>query len=505
MQQIQFQYPQTPSWPDPLRSPTRVIPLLGRKDLYPYQEAVVQHILNNPYVTHSGGAGCVVEMGLGKTVSTLTAANELIYIRRQYSKVLVIAPKRVAEHTWPKEVQKWDHLKHMRVSVIAGNAKKRQRALETPADVYTVSRDNISKLIAFFKGHWPFDFIVVDELTSFKSSDSGRFKALRTILPQTTKRIGLTGTFAPNGLIDLWAQMFILDKGARLGTSVTGYRKEYFTHKTTIDKIEYDYRIKKSQDPLLGRDFNAAKIYDRISDICISMKASDYLTLPPLVDIFESVELPHLVREQYKQFERDSVMQLHDEEITAFSAAGLYSKLLQFANGAVYDANKNYHAVHDAKIEALEEILEEANGDPVLIFYSFQSDVDRIKKKLARFKPHLLDSVADIDRWNEGKIPVMLAHPQSAGHGLNMQDGGCNLVWFGLPWSLESYLQAVARLYRQGQKRRVNNYVLTCPGTLEDDVAQSLRQKGVTQDDLMLALKYNIDERKREWGEIRAA
>ena len=461
---------------------------------YPYQIRAISHVLTNPAVLKAGGAYLALDMGLGKGVVSLTVIDHLLFHQKIYDKALVIGPKLVAEQTWPDEIQKWDHTKHMTVSVIAGSAKQREKALRTPANVYCIGRDNVGWLVAILKGYWPFKFVVIDEITSFKSPDAQRFKALRSVRPQIQKLIGLSGTPAPNGLIDLWAQMFLIDQGARLGPYVTHFRKKYFTSKSTADNVEYDFKIKKEKDPLIGPDIHAALIADLIGDVMISMKSEDYLDLPPINDIYTDIHLTPEVLGKYKHFAKESFININAEEITAFSAAGLYNKLLQFANGAVYDSEGQSHGVHDSKLDMLEEIMEEAQGAPVLVMYNFTSDVDRIMKRLSRFKPHLKDGPESVRRFNRNEIPLMLLHA-SGGIGINLQEGGAhNMVWFGLPWGLEYYLQSCKRLHRMGQVKRVNNYVLLCPGTLEYKVAQRLKDKALTQDDLMLAIKAEVYE-----------
>lgn len=471
---------------------------------YPYQQTAISHILHNPRVIQAGGAGNFLDMGLGKTVSTLTAANQLIYHDRLFNKVLVIAPKLVAEETWPNEVSKWDHLAHMKVSIVAGTAKQRIAALRKPADIYCIGRDNVAWLVAICQsaGRWPFPFVVGDELSSFKSPVSKRFGALNMILPEVQKFVGLTGTPAPNGLVDLWAQMYLIDRGARLGDNFHAFKKEFFTYDTSEYGVEHNFQIRTEANPIFGQNIHVARIFDLIGDICISMKARDYLTLPERNDIFIDVKLDDLTMNRYHKFKRESTLMIQGEQINAFSAPGLYNKLLQFANGAVYDTELQYHIEHERKLDVLEELIEEAQGDPFLIFYNFQSDIDRIKQRLARYRPRVLEK-GDTARWNRGEIPVMLMH-SSGGYGLNLQDGGFNIAWYGLPWNLEWYLQSVARLDRQGQKRRVNNYHLLCPGTLEYTVAQRLRSKNMTQEELMFALKADIYElgTERKWRAI---
>ncbi|HWV28278.1 MAG TPA: DEAD/DEAH box helicase [Dyadobacter sp.] len=475
---------------------------------YPYQQTAISHILSNPNVQQAGGAGLFLQMGCGKTSVVATACEQLIHQERRFDKMLVIAPKLVAEETWPAEFTKWDHLHRVQVVQVTGNIKQRMKALQTPADVYCIGRDNVRWLVAtmlhYNGGRWPFPFVVVDESTSFKNPLSERFKALQIMLPQIQQLIALTGTPSPNGLVDLWAQLYLIDRGVRLGDNYYAFQKEFFTFEQTEEHVPYNHKIKVEKDPIFGKNYHVKRIQSLIGDICISMVARDYLDLPPRMDIFLEAHMPEASLRRYEKFKKDYVTNIAGQEINAFSAPGLYTKLLQFANGAVYDAEveRNYHVEHDTKLDMLEEIVEEAAGDPVLVFYSFDSDVSRIQKKLARFKPKVI-AKGDTARWNRGEIPLLLAHPASAGHGLNLQDGGCNIVWFGLPWNLEWYQQACARLDRQGQKRRVNNYHLLCPGTLEFEVARRLKDKSVTQDDLMAALKadvYGFNTTERKWG-----
>lgn len=462
---------------------------------HPYQEFAIRHIVENEIVESVGGAGLFLEMGLGKTVSTLTAI-KILKDQRKVKKVLVIAPLRVAQHTWPSELKKWDHLDSLTVSIAIGTEKARRDALRAKADIYCINRENVPWLVAECGGSWPFDMVVIDELSSFKSPSSGRFKALRPILPFIKRRVGLTGTPAPNTVIDLWSQLYLLDRGERLGKSVTKYRQKYFNEGRKNGHVVYDYRLKEGDD-LLGEDIYTKEIYDKIGDICVSMKAEDWLQMPPLVDNDIIIDMPASVRKQYRQFERESVLQLEDrDDVSALSAASLTNKLIQYSNGAVYDDQREAVEVHRLKIQALEEVLEAANGNPVLCFYSFRHDLQRIKQYLKAYKPQELrkgaEGVRDLDRWNAGEIPFLLAHPASAGHGLNMQDGGNHMVWFGLPWSLELYQQAVARLHRQGQKKSVINTRIVCGDTVEFDIINSLSRKADTQEKLMQALKARI-------------
>lgn len=453
--------------------------MLRKEQMHGYQNHCVQHILDNPY------CALLLAVGLGKSVSTLTALDIIKYDRFEPGKILVIAPKRVAEHTWSSEVKNWEHLKHLTVSVVVGTEKKRLQALKTEADVYTINRENVAWLVAQLKGKWPFKIVVADELSSFKSADSSRFKALKVVRPLIDRFIGLTATPAPNSLEDLWPQVYLMDRGERLGKTLTQYRERYFVKKEN----GFGYRLRQSDDAVLGHDIYEREIYDRISDICISMKAQDYLTMPERIDTDEIVTLPEALFSRYKTFERQAVIQMSDQRITAVNAGVLAGKLLQFSNGAIYDEDKTFHEVHDLKIEALGDAVESLNGNPVLCFYNFQSDVARIQKKLKHFKPHLIGGPEDIDKWNNGEIPFLLAHPASAGHGLNMQYGGSDIFWFGLPWSLELWQQANGRIHRQGKVGAVRVKRFLTAGTMEDRVVKSLATKEDSQDLLLEAVK----------------
>jgi len=464
--------------------------MLNRSHLHNYQELAVQHALENKQ------SGLFLDLGLGKTISTLTAINELIYERFEVEKVLIIAPKRVAEHVWINEISNWSHVKHLSISICIGTEKQRKAALRAKADIYCINRENVPWLIAHFRGEWPFDMLVIDELSSFKSPQSARFKALKTIRPQIKRIIGLTATPSPNGLLDLWSQLYLLDQGERLGKTITSYRQRYFNEGKKNGHIVYEYNLRKGEDDLLGKDIYQAEIYDKISDICISMKAEDWLELPERVDVDMKINLTAEQQQKYDEFEKEAVLALisEDEEsqISAVNAAALTGKLLQYSNGAIYDANREVHEIHDAKLEALEEVMEAANGNPVLCFYNFKHDVTRIMKRLKAYKPHLLGGPSDIDKWNAGEFQLLLAHPASAGHGLNMQRGGNRLVWFGLPWSLELYQQAVARLDRQGQTQSVINTRIICAKTMDEDVLKGLDRKALGQEELMQAIKAKI-------------
>ena len=446
---------------------------------YAYQQHATEHIIGNP------AAGLFLDMGLGKTVSTLTAIDKLMNEDLEVNKVLVIAPKRVAEDTWITEKDKWDHLRHLKLSLVLGTEKQRKQALAAKADIYVINRENVVWLVAMYSNKFPFDMVVIDELSSFKSAKAQRFKALRQVRPLMTRVVGLTGTPAPNSLIDLWPQLYLLDQGQRLGKTITSYREKYFRPVSSNGNVVYKYGLKKDTQP--------QEIYSLIGDICISMKAKDYLQLPERISRMVPVVLHDGLLKKYQEFEREQVLALVEGgEISAMNAAALNTKLLQFANGAVYDDSRNYHEIHDEKLDALEEIIENANGTPVLIFYSYRHDVERIKTKLKKYHPEELAGSDHIKQWNEGKVSVMLAHPASAGHGLNMQAGGNIIVWFGLSWSLELYQQANARLDRQGQTKPVIVHHLVAKGTMDEDVVKALESKAAGQDALMEAVKARI-------------
>lgn len=462
--------------------------LLKETDLHPYQIAAVKHILSH---TH---CGLFLEMGLGKTVSTLTAINKLMYEELSINKVLVIAPKRVAESVWDAEIGKWEHLRHLRISKIVGDAKTRLNALQTQADIYTIGRDNIAWLCKFYAGkRMPFDMLVIDELSSFKNHKSVRFKNLRVVQPQFLRVVGLTGTPAPNGLIDLWSQIYLLDRGERLGKFITRYRDEYFKPGRRNGAVVYSYDLRKGADQA---------IHNKIGDICMSMKAKDYLTLPKRITNFIRVSFDDGLKKQYETFEKEQVLSLIEDgaEITALSAATLSNKLLQFANGAIYDEAGGVHHVHDLKIEAAKELLDDANGKPVLIAWTFRHDRDRLLEALKSYHPRELKDGKDIKDWNEGKIPVLLMHPASGGHGLNLQAGGHIIIWFGQTWSLELEQQFNARLDRQGQTESVVVNKIITSKTIDEDVIRALAGKDRSQESLMAAVKARIDKYTKSAG-----
>ncbi len=433
--------------------------------------------------------GLFLDMGLGKTVITLTAMNDLRYNRFKVRKVLVIAPKKVAEDTWTREADKWDHLKLMRIIPVLGTQAKRIRALNTPGDVYVISRDSVQWLVEYYKNSWPFDTVIIDELSSFKNPSAKRFKKLCLVRPHIKRLIGLTGTPAPNGLMDLWAQIFLLDSGKRLETTVTAYRTRYFDPDQRSRERVFSYMPKIGAEELIN---------DKLKDICISLSAKDYLTLPERIDNVRYIKLDSKAQGRYEELQKDMLLEIDDTMIDASTAAVLSNKLLQLCNGAIYDEDRNVIEIHDNKIEALMEIVEAAQGKPILVFYNFQHDLARIQKALSKsgLKVSELKNKQSIEQWNNKQIDILLAHPASAAYGLNLQAGGNIIVWFGLNWSLELYQQANARLYRQGQTEAVIIHHLVVAGSMDQDVMSALENKRVTQDDLLSALKARIDNVK---------
>ena len=443
---------------------------------YPHQRAGIEWITERPACALLWG------MGTGKTVTTLTAVDRLLHDYMEDGPVLVIAPKRVAENTWSKEAAKWEHLSHLRVSKVMGTEKQRQEALATTADLYVINRENVAWLVERLQNRWPFKIVVIDELSSFKSAQAKRWKALRRVRGRIRRLIGLTGTPRPNGIEDLWPEVYLLDQGERLGRTLSSFRAQFLEPEKMNGHIVYSYRPKKNAETV---------VYNLLSDICMSIRKEDVLSLPG--QIYEDIELetPPALLKQYKQFERDKVLEClgADGQIVAGTAATLTNKLLQFANGAVYDLEGNVHHIHDIKLEALEEKLEEAGGDPVLVLYAYKHDRDRIRQ---RIKCRELDKPEDIDAWNRGEIPVALAHPASIGHGLNLQDGGHIIVWYGLTWSLELYQQANERLNRPGQKNICRVYHLILKGTHDERVLTSLKNKEEGQAAAIEALRLEI-------------
>lgn len=397
----------------------------------------------------------------------------------------MIAPLRVAEDTWSREAEKWDHLRYLRVSKVLGSEKERISGLAKQADIYIINRENTQWLIEYYGKHWPFDMVIVDELSSFKSPKARRFRSLRKVRPLIKRIAGLTGTPAPNGLIDLWAQVYLLDQGERLGKTLTGYRERYFQPGKRNGHIVYEWKPRPGADEA---------IHKRLADLCVSMSADDWLEMPERVDNLIPVTLPPKAKERYEQLERDLLLPMAGSYVVADTAAVLVNKLLQMANGAVYDEYGKAKELHTAKLVALEEVIEAANGKPVLVFYAYKHDLARLKEHLKRHSPRELCSAGDIEDWNSGRVPVLLAHPASAGHGLNLQAGGHIIVWFSTPWSLELYQQANARLYRQGQQNTVIVHHLVASGTVDDDVITVLARKEKSQDALLEAVKVRIEK-----------
>lgn len=447
-----------------------------------YQSYCIDRIISDPSL------GLLLDMGLGKTVITLTAINELMYHRFEVGKVLVIAPKKVAETTWSTEAQKWDHLKHLRISKIIGTTQQRIRALNTPADIYVINRENVPWLVEYDRNAWRFDMVVVDELSSFKSNKAQRFKSLCYVRQHIKRFVGLTGTPASNGLIDLWAQVYLIDQGARLGQRITHFRTKYCECETHGGHFT-TYSMKPGAEDAI----KAA-----ISDICISMKAADYLTLPDCITVDMPVHLDTKSKKQYAEFERNMLLYVDENTLDAGTAAVLSGKLMQFANGAVYSDDKQIVKVHDCKLDVLAEVIEGLNGQHALLFYNFQHDLIRIKEKFSKSNLEIRQLCNDKDQqdWNEGKIDILLAHPASAGYGLNLQQGGHHIIWFGLNWSLELYEQANKRLHRQGQQDKVIIHRLITQGTRDVDVAAALAGKADVQNALLEALKARIKEVK---------
>lgn len=453
-----------------------------------FQQHAIEHIIENCE------AGLFLDMGLGKTVITLTAISELLHNYFDVSRVLVIAPLRVADSTWTAEAEKWDHTRHLRISKVLGPEKKRIDALETSADIYVINRENIVWLVEYYKKRWPFDMVVIDELSSFKSPKAQRFRAMRKVRPYIKRIVGLTGTPTPNGLIDLWAQIYLLDRGERLGETVTGYRHRYFVPGRRNGHIVYEWIPKPESEKA---------IHEKLLDLCISMKAEDWLEMPERIDRTVTVRMPEKVKAKYKRLERDLLLPFADSDVVADTAAVLSNKLLQLANGAVYDEDGDVQEVHQEKLAALEDVIEAANGKPVFVFYSYQHDLTRLQKHLKPYKPRVLKTAADITDWNAGSIPVLLAHPASVGHGLNLQAGGNIIVWFGLTWSLELYQQANARLHRQGQSEKVIVHHLVTEGSVDEDVMRALGAKAVGQDALIEAVKARIKKVDTNVRQIR--
>lgn len=441
-----------------------------------YQIYATEYILTHPI------AAVLLDMGLGKSVITLSAIFDLTLDSFLVRKVLVIAPLRVARDTWPAEIEKWDHLKGLNYTVAVGTVAQRKRALMKRAQVYIINRENIEWLISRSGIPFDFDMVVIDELSSFKSHQAKRFKSLMKVRPKVNRIVGLTGTPSSNGLMDLWAQYRLLDMGQRLGRFIGRYREDYFVPDKRNQQVIFSYKPKPGAEEA---------IYRLISDITISMEGADYLKLPELVINEVDVKLSEKEMKILDVMKRDLIATVKGEEITAANAAALSGKLLQMANGAVYDDQGTVLYIHDRKLDALEDLIEAANGKPVLIAYWFKHDLSRIQK---RFEVEVLSTSDSIKRWNDGEIPIAAIHPASAGHGLNLQAGGSTLIWFGLTWSLELYQQTNARLWRQGQKETVVIHHLIAKGTIDERVMKALNDKNNTQSALIDAVKATLKE-----------
>lgn len=453
--------------------------MLKRSDFHPYQEVSLKHMLNN---THSSlefkptaSSGNFLEMGLGKTVVGLTAI-DIMLMTGAIDKPLVVGPLRVCQSVWSQEAAKWEHLKDLTFSHILGDQNERRAALKKKADIYIINRENIPWLQKEYLTAWPFDMVLLDESSSFKDPSAKRSRSLKMNLGRIKRLVLLTGTPIGNGLMDLWNQIYMLDRGERLYDTITQYRMRYF-HNPEWKWI-----------PVKGAE---EVIYEKLQGLVISMKNEDYLHLPERIDVEVPVDFGPDLQARYDKFEKDCVMNLPEADITAFNSGALATKLLQFANGAIYDSEKNSHIIHDKKIEALQEIVDSAAGKPVLIFYSYQHDLARIKKV---FGARTFDSDKDIQDWNRGDIPIAVAHPASAGHGLNLQECANIIVWYGLTWSLELYMQANARLHRQGQKQKVYIYHIISRSTMDQDVMKAIARKAKGQDALMEAVKARVEK-----------
>lgn len=408
------------------------------------------------------------------------------------SRILVIAPLRVAEDTWAREIEKWDHLRHLRISKVLGSAAVRRKALKAEADIYVINRENVEWLVSEYGSKWPFDTVVIDELSSFKNPQAKRFRALRRIRPMIKRVVGLTGTPAPNSLMDLWAPMYLIDQGERLGKTITGYRDKYFNPGARSGHVVYEWKAKKEAEE---------RVYEAISDIAVSMKAEDWLELPERIDRTVPVSLSSKAKEQYKKLEKELLLPFMDADVVASTAAVLSNKLLQMASGAVYDEDKGVKLIHDAKLDAMEDIIEAANGKPVMVFYNFKHSLSRIQQRFpeARILRKGKDGNEDIRAWNNDEIPLLLLHPKSAGHGLNLQESSCRtVVWFDQIWSLEEDQQANARVHRQGVRHNIVVVRLVAEGTMDEDAVAALERKAAGQDALMEAVKARIERMKAE-------
>ena len=443
-----------------------------------YQKYAIEYIKSHPVTA------LFLDMGLGKTVTTLTAIRDLMYDTFEVQRVLVVAPLRVARDTWPDEIKKWDHLKCLACSVVVGSVPERRRALQQDADIYIVNRENLVWL--YENSRLDFDMVVLDELSSFKNHQSKRFRAMKALRPRVKRIVGLTGTPSGNGLMDLWAEFRILDMGKRLGRYISQYRNLYFQPDKRNGMVVFSYKPKP---------FAEEAIYDRVSDITISMRAMEHLKMPDLIETEREVEMSDSEAALYKELEGEMVARVAGEEVSVANAAVLCNKLLQMANGAIWCDSGDMAELHSRKLDALEDIVEEAVGKPILVAYWFRHDLKRISELLTNLGVEwaTLDKKEDIERWNRGELQVGLIHPASAGHGLNLQDGGSTLVWFGLTWSLELYQQTVARLWRQGQSAKAVAVIrIVAKGTMDEDVIKAIKGKDRTQSRMLDAVKARM-------------
>ncbi len=447
--------------------------------LHDYQEYAVKFIEEHPV------SALLLDMGLGKTITTLTAINNLMFDMFEVRKVLIIGPLRVARDTWPAEIEKWEHLRHLRYSVVIGTPDERKAALNTDADIYIINRENVDWLVS--NTNFDYDMVVIDELSSFKNHQSKRFKALMKVRPKVKRIVGLTGTPASNGLMDLFAEFKLLDMGERLGRFIGQYRNVYFKPDKPNGHIVYSYK------PLPDAE---ERIYEKISDITVSMKAVDHLKMPELISNEYTVKMSEAEKEKYNELKDELILEVQNSEITAANAAALSNKLCQMSNGAIYDDENNIIPIHNRKLDALEDIIESANGKPVLVAYWFKHDRTRIAERLNKLGIvyQEIKSSESIKNWNSGKLQVALIHPASAGHGLNLQSGGNFLVWFGLTWSLELYQQTNARLWRQGQQSEtvIIQHIVT-KGTVDERILKALKEKDETQSALMTAVRAELE------------
>ena len=442
---------------------------LTRDLLHPYQNRGVQFIKDTPK------CGLFIDLGMGKTLTTLTAISDLSD-SLDVNKTLIIAPLRVANTTWNAELLNWEHTKHLTFSICTGSENNRLQGLMKPADIYIINRENVKWLVEHYGKKWPFDMVVIDESSSFKSATSQRWKALRKVIPYIDRTVLLTGTPAPNGLLDLYPQMYLLDTGSRLGRNMTAYKSRFFES----DYMGYKYTPTKGADKI---------VYSLIDDIVMTMRAEDYLQLPDRIDLVQSVHLPVKLKSQYDVLEKEFIADINDTEIAVFNAAALANKLLQFSNGAAYtDEYKNWVELHNGKLEALKEIVDDNSGENILVAYNYKTDLERLQKTFPDAVVLDKEGLA-VEKWNRGEIKMLLAHPASAGHGLNLQHGGSMIVWFGLNWSLELYQQFNGRLHRQGQTKPVRIIHLVAEGCIDEKVMMAISDKAKTQDELLNYLK----------------